>query len=143
MAIWRRVVTAVSIAAMLAGCSNSAGGEPDDAPPSTEEKTSSKPSGPLRVDGGVAAPGSLSEFTCEADEEGMWRASGTVTNTESRAEDYRLTIVVAPTDARRSKAREVTLTDIPSGESKAFATKRLPVADGEEPICSVQAARLS
>ncbi|UYM07054.1 hypothetical protein [Solicola gregarius] len=144
MAIGRGLAAAAMLAAALTACTSSAGDEPDDpaSTPSGSPKSESE-SGPPRVAGGVASPGSLTAFDCAADDAGAWSATGTLTNTESDPADFRVTIVVAPPDAASGRAREITVTDVPSGESTEFRAKKLPDTAGDDVACSVQVALLS
>ena len=143
MSRWRSVVAVAVIAGAVAGCSSSASEQPDEPSPSTGEKSAQKDaSGPVKVNGGTAAPQSLSDFECEPDDDGRWSASGTLTNEKDEAADFRVTIVVAPPGTPSATARRITLPDVPSGKSEKFSAKRLPATTGDEPVCSVQVALL-
>lgn len=142
MAIGRGIAAAVLLTATLAGCASSASEEPDDSATTPSDSPKSEgASGPVRVDGGVAAPGSLTDFDCAADD-GTWSASGTLTNTESGPADFRVTIVIAAPNTSRSKAREITVTDVPSGESTDLKANKLPSTSAAGAACSVQVALL-
>ena len=142
MAIGRGLAAAVLLTATLAGCASSASEEPDEpASKPSDTPKSEGASGPVRVEGGVAAPGSLTDFDCAPDGD-VWSASGTLTNTESGPADFRVTIVVAAPNTSRSKAREITLTDVPSGETSDFKANKLPATSAAGAACSVQVAIL-
>lgn len=144
MRITRAAAAAVLLLG-LAGCADSGGDEPEPEPTPAEKPQDHKPKEePSALDEGlVAAPQSLSEFECAPGDDGTWSASGRISNEEKGAEDYRVTIAVVPPDGGRGRAREITLADVPAGESETFEADDLPVLDGDEPSCSVQVARLA
>src|SRR5690625_4608907 len=143
MTRWRSFVAAAMAVGVVAGCSSSASEGSDEPSPSTQHKQKQKnTAGPVEVKGGTAAPGSLSDFRCEPNGDGRWVASGTLTNNERNDADFRVTVVVAPPGTPSATARQITVPDVPDGKSKTFSSKRLPVTDGDGPVCSVQVARL-
>ena len=78
MAIGRSLAAAALLTTTLVGCASSASEEPDDSAtkPSKASKSDAD-SGPVQVDGGVAAPGSLTDFDCAPDGD-VWSATGTL-----------------------------------------------------------------
>ena len=142
MAIGRSLAAAALLTTTLVGCASSASEEPDDSAtkPSKASKSDAD-AGPVQVDGGVAAPGSLTDFDCAPDGD-VWSATGTLTNNESQPAEFRVTVVVASPDASRGRAREITVKEVPTGESTDFKAKKLPVASGADATCSVQVALL-
>lgn len=142
MVLGRGLLAAALLAATLVGCASSSGDEPDDQAATQDQSKSDDGADPAKVRGGVASPGSLTAFDCVADGDGVWSATGTLTNAESDPADFRVTIVVAPPDASRGKAREITLTDVPSGETADFEAKKLPATSGDDTACAVQVALL-
>lgn len=140
---WRGVVAVAMTAAVVGGCSSSASEQSGD-PTSTTDASSKQQNddASASVDGGVAAPDTLSAFQCEPDDQGRWRASGTLTNGERDDAAYRVTVVVAPPGTPSATAREITVPDVASGESVDFTSEQLPATTGDDPLCSVQVVRL-
>lgn len=139
-----RIAVAVAMAAaVVAGCSSSASEEPPEPKTSTDDKSkTADDSGPVAVDGGVAAPESLTDFRCEPNDAGHWSASGTLTNETAQPVDFRVAVVIAPPDTPSATAREITVPDVPSGKSTDFSSKRLRATSGDDATCSVQVAQL-
>lgn len=143
MVTGRGVVASVLFGAVVAGCSSSASEEPADPEPSKgAESTQKGNAGPLEVADGVVVPQSLSELRCAPGGKGRWNVSGTLTNDEADAADFRVTVVVAPPGTQAATAREITVPDVPSGKSVDFASRRLPATTGDDQVCSVQVVRL-
>ncbi|MDN5853589.1 MAG: hypothetical protein L0K86_12240, partial [Actinomycetia bacterium] len=90
----------------------------------------------------ASTPDSLTEFQCAPDDDGLWSASGTLTNNDKAAADFRVTVVGAPGGAPSATGRRITVADVPSGKSRGFSSMRLPATEGDDPVCSVQVARL-
>lgn len=143
MSRWRSVVAVAMTAGVVAACSSSASEEPDEPAPSTPTKQADKAkSSPVKVKGGTDAAESLSDFQCAPGGKGRWRASGTLTNNERDDADFRVTVVVAPAGTPSATARQIVVADVPAGKSTSFSSKRLPATEGDDPVCSVQVARL-
>jgi hypothetical protein len=139
----------VWVLVMLAVGAVACGGSEDDstaasdppsqsATPSAEASAEAESASRSRAD----AAADLSEFSCEADADGEWSASGVVTNSTGEAADYRVTVVVAdgPGDSVPGKRR--TLTDLEPGTPEPFDIKRLPTAGESDATCQVEVLRL-
>ena len=150
-----RVVLLVMIALGAVACGgaddgSTAASDPpsQSATPSAEAESSAAESGSEAESESESASGSradaaadLSEFSCEADADGEWGASGVITNSTGEEADYRVTVVVAdgPGDSVPGKRR--TLTDLDPGTPEPFDIKRLPADGTSDATCQVEVLR--
>ncbi|TSD62550.1 hypothetical protein [Aeromicrobium piscarium] len=119
------------VAVVLAGCSG------EDPQPRPSEPTESAESGLAE---GEPDMGALTSFTCQADEEGQWSATGVIANGEETSESYQVTVLVADSDA--GNAKSTLLDQVQPGESATFDIAEIP-PNGEEPTCRVTVIRIA
>ncbi|OUZ07681.1 hypothetical protein BHE97_16435 [Aeromicrobium sp. PE09-221] len=116
---------------MLAGC----GGDP--APQPSEPEPQESESGLAE---GEPDMGALTSFTCQADDEGQWTATGVIANREETSETYQVTVLVADGDA--GNAKSTLLEQVQPDESATFEIAEIP-PNGEDPSCRVTVIRLA
>ncbi|MFD1858856.1 hypothetical protein EHW97_05425 [Aeromicrobium camelliae] len=129
----RRAWVTVVMVAVLAACGS--GGTSEDPAPTTEPEPTEAALGK-----GEPAADALESFTCRANEEGVWSATGVVTNTAPASESYQVAVLVSDTEA--GNAKTTTVESIQPDESTTFEIAELPVA-GEKPTCRVTVVRLA
>lgn len=117
---------------MLAGC----GGDPDPQPsePEPQETTESG------LAEGEPDMGALTGFTCQADDDGQWAATGVIANREETSETYEVTVLVADSDA--GNAKSTLLEQVQPDESATFEIAEIP-PNGEDPSCRVTVIRVA
>ncbi|HYJ66992.1 MAG TPA: hypothetical protein VEX15_04955 [Nocardioidaceae bacterium] len=137
-----RVLGLIAVAMALVAC----GGGSDDpsASPTSDSPTASQPvTSPDVADEQVVNAGSdLSDFVCEADDDGDWNASGVITNSTGQLADYRVTVVVADGPGVALPGKSRTLTDLAPGIDEPFDVKRLAPSGEADPTCHVELLRL-
>lgn len=129
----RRAWVPVVMVAVLAACGIGRTG--DDPASSTEPEPTE-----AALAEGEAAADALESFTCRANEEGIWSATGVVTNTAPASESYQVAVLVSETEA--GTAKTTTVESIQPEESSTFEIAELP-ATGENPTCRVSVVRLA
>ncbi|RLV56186.1 hypothetical protein D9V41_07025 [Aeromicrobium phragmitis] len=129
----RRAWVTVLMVAVLAACGGTGTGE-EPAPSPEPEPTD------VTLGEGEAAADALESFTCRADGEGVWSATGVVKNTAPTSESYQVAVLVSDTEA--GNAKTTTVESIQPDEASTFEIAELPVT-GEEPTCRVTVVRLA
>lgn len=127
----RRAWLVPAVLALLVGCSAQPSADPEDPDP--------EPSKTALAEGDPAS-GALQSFTCRADDEGVWSATGVVQNPEKASESYQVAVLISDTEAGNAKA--TTIESIQPGESSTFQITEVPVS-GEDPTCRVTVVRLA
>jgi hypothetical protein len=130
---WRHLLTAVSVAVLLAGC----GGDDDQLSDSAgESATRDASSPPKQTD--EAAPADLDNFVCDGRKGGPWRAEGVLTNSADERMVYTVTVVtVGAEDAVLGE--KATSYQLDPEETTTFAWPRFYVGGAES--CMPQVIR--
>lgn len=133
-----RVAAALLLGLALVGCGSDRD-EPEGSPsPSRPAKTSAEATAQHGAARGEPAQQALTEFSCGRTD-GRWRAQGVLTSPSGKS-DYRVTVVVAPDDTRRSKARRAEVNGVKKGEPERFTIRNIP--GGDDGSCRIQVLRL-
>ena len=116
-------LAAVGVLAVLSGCTgvSSPGGTPTTSPSVSVEPVT-----------GQSVPEALWGFTCQADDEGVWSAEGTVVNLSSSTHTYAVTAQVGPADGQTTTAKQVRVTVSPRSKAP-FSLSKLPAASPDGP----------
>ncbi|MEG9227540.1 hypothetical protein [Aeromicrobium sp. Sec7.5] len=118
----------LGLAVGVGGCGGSSDSDPDpSAAPSTEATA-------------AAAPEALSEFTCAPGQDGLWSASGTITNTSDEAESFSVDVYVGPADGQERPVNRTELENVQPGGSAPLAVSGLS-AQGDPATCHVRVLR--
>jgi hypothetical protein len=139
---------AVALAISLIGCGGGGAGDSDGAGddaaanPSASTPTSPVASSPDSVPTAVDAAGDLSEFACAPGKNGVWNASGVLTNSTRRAADYRVTVVVAEGPGVSAPGKQRTLTALAPATPAPFALRRVFAGGAADATCQVEVLRL-
>jgi hypothetical protein len=137
---------AVALAISLIGCggggTSDGGGDDTAASPSASTPTSPVASSPDSVPTAVDAAGDLSEFVCAPGRNGVWNASGVLTNSTRRAADYRVTVVVAEGPGVSAPGKQRTLTALAPAKPAPFAMRRVFAGGAADATCQVEVLRL-
>jgi hypothetical protein len=146
-----RVLGMLVVALAVAACGGGSD-DPDASPASASDTpTESQPSAGRSGGSGdagesgdavVDAASDLSDFTCAADDDGEWNASGVITNSTAQPADYRVTVVVADGPGASLPGKSRTLTDLAPGVAEPFDVKRLAPSGEVDPLCNVEVLRL-
>lgn len=112
----------------VGGCGGSSDGDPDpSAAPSTDATA-------------APAPEALSEFTCAPGADGLWSASGTISNTSDAAESFTVDVYVGPADGQERPANRTELENVQPGGSAPLAVSGVS-AQGDPATCHVRVQR--
>jgi len=135
-----RIRTAVAVALMLAvtGCSGDA-----------EPKASGEPTKKVAMDGalpnvagGTSAPEALSDFACERDDAGTWKASGAVTNRTKAPVSFQVTVHVGTVDGQGQPASTKRISAVQKNGSVGFELDEIETRAADGP-CHVQVLALA
>jgi len=136
-----RIRSAAALVLMLAltGC----GG---DAKPKAE--ASGEPEKKVAMDGalpnaagGASAPEALSDFACERDDEGTWKASGAVTNRTKEPISFQVTVHVGNVDGQGQPASTKRISSVQKNGSVGFELDKIETGAADGP-CHVQVLAL-
>jgi hypothetical protein len=136
-----RIRTAAALALMLAltGCGGDAKPKPE---------TSGEPAKKVAMDGalpnvagGTSAPEALSDFACERDESGTWRATGAVTNRTKEPLSFQVTVHVGTADGQGQPASTKRISSVQKNGSVGFALDEIETGAADGP-CHVQVVAL-
>jgi hypothetical protein len=134
-----RIRTAVAVALMLAvtGC----GGDAKPKASGEPEKKVAMDGALPNVAGGMSAPEALSDFACERDDEGTWRASGAVTNRTKEPVSFQVTVHVGNVDGQGQPASTKRISSVQKNGSVGFEFDEIETraVDGS---CHVQVVAL-
>ena len=136
-----RIRSAAALALMLAltGC----GGDPKPkAGASGEPQKKAAMDGALpNAAGGVSAPEALSDFACERDDEGTWKASGAVTNRTKEPISFQVTVHVGNVDGQGQPASTKRISSVQNNGSVGFELDEIEIGAADGP-CHVQVLAL-
>lgn len=136
------IMSALVLSAVGCGGGGDSGDDGDSAEPpaSSPSSTTNKPRS--AANSAVDANGDLSEFVCQADQDGEWNASGVITNSASRSADYRVTVVVSEGPGVSVPGKRRVLTDLAPGRPETFDVEAVPDAGDTDSTCQVEVLRL-
>ena len=119
---------ALALSLGLGGCGGSSDSDPDpSAAPSTEATA-------------APAPEALSGFTCAPGADGLWSASGTISNTSDESESFTVDVYVGPADGQERRASRTEMENVQPGGSTPLAIGGL-TAQGDPATCHVRVLR--
>lgn len=121
-------VLLIALALGVGGCGGSSDSDPD---------PSAAPSAEATV---APAPEALSDFTCAPGADGLWAASGTISNTDDEAESFTVDVYVGPADGQERPVNRTELENVQPGGSAPLAVSGL-AAQGEPATCHVRVLR--
>jgi hypothetical protein len=132
-----RTAAALSLLLVLAACGSSG----EDAAPAA--KTSPSPQQPaasptIAPPTGEPVPGALSQFRCDPDGAGTYRATGVLENSTKAKVTFQVTVYVGEPSGAPASARTERLPDVAGGGSVDFTVDKIP-APAEGGTCHVQA----
>ena len=118
----------ITLALGLGGCGGSSDSTPDpSAAPSTEATA-------------APAPEALSGFSCTPGTDGLWSASGTISNTGDEAETFTVDVYVGPADGQERPVNRTELENVQPGGSTPLAVTGIS-AQGDPAQCHVRVLR--
>ncbi|MCK5892237.1 MAG: hypothetical protein P1U38_13305 [Aeromicrobium sp.] len=112
----------------VSACGGSSGGGPDPSATPSGEATSS------------AAPEALSNFSCVPGEDGLWSATGTISNSGDEAESFTVDVYIGPADGQERPVNRTELANVQPGGSTPLSVSGL-AAQGEPATCHVRVLR--
>jgi hypothetical protein len=132
-----RTAAALSLLLVLAACGGS--GE-DAAPAATTTPSPQQPaaSPTIAPPTGEPVPGALSQFRCDPDGAGTYRATGVLENSTKAKVTFQVTVYVGEPSGVPASARTERLPDVAGGGSVDFTVDKIP-APAEGGTCHVQA----
>jgi len=136
-----RIRTAVAVALMLAvtGCGGDA--KPKAEASGEPEKKVAMDGALPNVAGGTSAPEALSDFACERDDEGKWKASGAVTNRTKEPVSFQVTVHVGNVDGQGQPASTKRISSVQKNGSVGFELDEIETRATDGP-CHVQVLAL-
>ena len=133
---------AIALLFVLAACGGGSDPETAAKPTATATKTKAKPAPKptIAAPTGKPAPEALSQFRCEKDAKGVWKASGTIANSGKNRATYQVTVHVGEAAGSAEQAMTKQLPNIAGGGSAKFALTKVP-APKAGGTCRVQVLR--
>jgi hypothetical protein len=116
------LLSVLVIPALVAGC----GGVPKVTPQPTASAGQAKP----QIGPGTVMTDALTEAHCAPNGDGVWSASGVVTNTTKKAIAFDVTIHVGPPDGKDVTAHVTHVAKVPAGKSASWKS---PVVEAASP----------
>lgn len=118
----------IALALGMGGCGGSSGSTPD---PSAAPSTAAT---------AAPAPEALSDFTCAPGADGLWAASGTISNSGDSAASFTVDVYVGPADGQERPASRTELENVQPGGSTPLAATGIS-AQGDPAQCHVRVLR--
>lgn len=118
----------VALALGVGGCGGSSDSDPDPSAAPSADATA------------APAPEALSGFTCAPGTDGLWSASGTISNTSDTAESFTVDVYVGPADGQERPASRTDLANVQPGGSAPLVVSGLS-AQGDPATCHVRVLR--
>ena len=133
---------AVAMLFVLAACGGGSDPETATKPSATATKTKARatPKPTIAAPTGTPAPEALSQFRCDKDGKGSWKASGTIANPGKNKATYQVTVHVGEAAGSAEQAMTKQLPNVAGGGSVKFTLTKVP-APKAGGTCRVQVLR--
>lgn len=126
----RRVLIAFAVVAVLSAC----GGSPS--PSDTDQSKGDKSTLP-RISAGTVMPEALAAAHCSSNEDGRWKANGSVKNPTDRKLSFEVLIHVGPANGKDGRAHVQAVDDLKPGKSADWSVSNVSADDPDGP-CQIQ-----